>query len=139
MYKKTGETDEALGLLKKAKTLDENESFCYAYHGLIRLKIAKRDGLKCEPEILEYLERAEALEKWWRIFERYIDLAEYYLYVGDPDKAYEYLEKARSRNEQYGRAWYYRAKYHEAKGEDKEAEDCMAKAKANRFIPDDDD
>jgi len=139
LYKKTGATNEAFKALEKAMALDKTEAFCYAYRGLINLKEAKRNGNKHIPEVREDFDRAEYYEKYYRLFERNTDLAEYYLHIGEVDRAYGYLEKALSQNEQYGRAWYYRAKYHEAKGEAKEVEPFIAKAKEYGFYPDDDD
>jgi len=135
---KVGNTDKAFSALEKAMTFKE-EALCYSHRGIINLKIAKLNRTECNPEVLEDLTKAIELEEKYRLHKCYTDFAEYYLYTGEIENAYDNLQKALNEYNLYGRAWYYLAKYYELKENIKEYKRCMAKSKECRFIPNIDD
>jgi len=136
---KTNKVDNAFDALNKAIELDKYEALCYSNRGLISLKIAKINETECNPDVLDDFDKAFKLEEENRYFRCYTDYAEYYLYIGENETAYDNLKKALEINTRYGRAWYYLAKYYEAMKNNKEYENCIAKSKEYRFIPDKDD
>jgi tetratricopeptide (TPR) repeat protein len=137
---RAGNIDRVLDNLNKALSLNNNLPEYYNVRGYIKLKTAKRAGDTCDVDALNDLNKAVELKKDSRPnFRFYTDRAEYYLYSGNLDNAYNDLHKALDRDSRYGRAYYFLAKYYEAKGNKREYENSMAKSKEYRFIPNDDD
>jgi tetratricopeptide (TPR) repeat protein len=137
---RVGNIDGAFDNLNKALSLNKDLPECYNTRGYITLKIAKRSGVECNPDVLKDFNKAVELSGNNSLNARfYINRAEYYLYSGNLDNAYNDLHKALDRDSRYGRAYYFLAKYYEAKGNKREYENSMAKSKEYRFIPNDDD
>jgi tetratricopeptide (TPR) repeat protein len=140
MLCKVGNVDSALDNLNKAFSLNKDLPECYNTRGYIKLKIAKRAGVACETDILNDFNKVIELKKDKALLPFfYTCRAEYYLYSGEIDNAYNDLQKALAIYSRYGGAYYFLAKYYEAKGNKQECENCMTKVKECRFIPDDDD
>jgi tetratricopeptide (TPR) repeat protein len=132
--------DSALANLNTAMSLDRGLPKCYNVRGFIGLKKAKQGRAKCASDVLNDLSKAIELNKDDVLAGQfYTDRAEYYLYSGEPDKAYNDLQKALAYDKESGRAHFFMARYYKIKGNDQEHERCMTKSKEYKYIPDDSD
>jgi len=137
---RTGDFDKAFINLNEVMSLDNNSAIFYNIRGFIGLKKTKYDKVKCKSDVLDYFNKAIELNNNDSLTSRfYRDRAEYYLYSGEPDKAYDDLKKTFAINNRDGRLYFLMARYYEIKGNTKEYERCMAKMKECRFIPDNSD
>jgi len=138
-----GKTNLALEQLKIAYELGVNDELYYRTLGIIRLKVAKKSCVSCDSELLDLFTQAVGLSKLSdSTFEKsitYMRRAEYYLYVGELDKALPDLNQSIDFNEQNEYAWYYLSKYYELVGDISESERCLRKAEEQGYIPEDGD
>jgi len=132
---KLGKKKEALKTIEVALKMDEKEPMCYSNRGLIFLKIDKKNNKPPRSEILADFNKALDLEIPYRRYRCYTDLAEYYLYAGNPKKARKSLKKALNLYGQYERAKYYLAKYHKKRGNNKKYKRYMVKSKIKLSYP----
>jgi tetratricopeptide (TPR) repeat protein len=132
--------DSALANLNIAMSLDRELAKCYNVRGFIGLIKAKQDKAECQSDVLNDLNKAIELSKNDVFsFQFYTDRAEYYLYVNEPDKAFDDLQKVFTYGKENGRMLFFMARYFKIKGNNQEYERYMTKAKEYGYIPDDSD
>ena len=121
LFKRNQYIDSVLAI-NKSISLDPNLGYAYRVRGKIELKNAKLNSMPCIQSVLDDLNQAILLDKdSSKSSYHFHTRAEYYLYVGEDEKAYADLQEALKLNDQNEYAYFYLSKYWERKGNIEEA------------------